>query len=359
MNDSRASISNPAHGGAVATSRRIAALLLLLSNLLPAVFVITPYLAGDATAPLQNFAGNQFLRITVLPIVLLCLFAWVALGRWLPGAANGVLAAVLLLEIVSLIPAGGARPAAAEDTLRVGTYNARRGWLRPMISTFVHSSQEIMVLQEISVASRKEGRGRFEQLGYRDHYVTYDDTTHAGILLLSTYPILSRDTVRAADLRLPAIEVDVRGTRVYVVGVHLASFTRTFDLSVQGEDWRRRAAQVRALLALSDHGADVILLVGDFNSTPADASLRGLRREFVDAWLAGGSGYGPTWPETLPVLRIDYVFFSGATGASRPMFASPDRSDHLMFSTLVHLPRAETDRTKGGGDTAQVQADDG
>jgi endonuclease/exonuclease/phosphatase family metal-dependent hydrolase len=78
-----------------------------------------------------------------------------------------------------------------------------------------------------------------------------------------------------------------------------------------------RNTQRDELLAAAAGWAGPLVVVGDFNATPADV---GMPAEFVDAWVAQGSGPGLTCcqapdlgnPESLLHERIDYVWARGA-----------------------------------------------
>jgi endonuclease/exonuclease/phosphatase family metal-dependent hydrolase len=141
--------------------------------------------------------------------------------------------------------------------------------------------------------------------------------------------ILVRRGVRVLDcepVHLPALEprgavsadLDVRGTRVRVVGMHL-------DLSGL---WRRRqAAAIMAHVAASTEQLPTVMM-GDLNEwTRASGCLRDFARDYAFAET------GPSFHAARPIARLDRIMVSpGLTVTACGVHASPAArrgSDHL------------------------------
>ncbi|GAA0914112.1 endonuclease/exonuclease/phosphatase family protein [Virgisporangium aurantiacum] len=110
--------------------------------------------------------------------------------------------------------------------------------------------------------------------------------------------------------------------------------------------WEPDAAAARESQARRIRGSGRTIVAGDLNATPGSASIRLIRKIFVDAWERAGSGPGDTWTAG----RIDYVFVSPdleVTAARRIGTAPVDGvrlSDH--YGVLADVNHVEE---RGGG----------
>ena len=164
-----------------------------------------------------------------------------------------------------------------------------------------------------------------------------------GIAILSRWPIRS-DTL----LSLPVNPPQERSGGSYEPrGALRAEITSPFGvivainthLDASGDDrWRRQ--EVRTLLAIADSARARdgvrLLLGGDFNSTPESAVQDTIRSLALrDVWLACGRGDGFTYPATVGVKRIDYLFVEGRSHCTRAEVIDSPASDHRPL--LVYL----------------------
>jgi endonuclease/exonuclease/phosphatase (EEP) superfamily protein YafD len=110
-------------------------------------------------------------------------------------------------------------------------------------------------------------------------------------------------------------------------------------LDASGDDrWRRQ--EVRTLLAIADSArlreGTRLLVGGDFNSTPESAVQDTIRSDALrDVWQSCGRGDGYTYPATVGIKRIDYLFIEGRSRCARAEVIDSPASDHRPL--LVYL----------------------
>jgi len=123
---------------------------------------------------------------------------------------------------------------------------------------------------------------------------------------------------------------------VEIVGTHLVN-----PISWPWSDSRRlRVAEATALEQLAVEPTPTRVIVGDFNSSPAWALYRRMRRFAVDAAVAADTARA-TWgyfPRSPAMLRIDHAFIQGARSLGTRPVRIPG-SDHRAL--VVDLVPAE------------------
>ena len=106
-----------------------------------------------------------------------------------------------------------------------------------------------------------------------------------------------------------------------------------YTTHLQPNDPVERLAQARAVAAHLGDPDPPLVLLGDFNASPATPEVRALADSLVDAWQTAGRWCGNTFPSPFPYRRIDYVLHSRAcrTLVARVAGSLPARiaSDHL------------------------------
>jgi vancomycin resistance protein VanJ len=110
--------------------------------------------------------------------------------------------------------------------------------------------------------------------------------------------------------------VDVKGTRLTVLNVHLSTAAGPRSLTRRPSALAAylshtaavRSEQISALLRIADAPAPPVLLAGDFNTPPRGLLYRRLGGRFQDAFRVAGWSLGHTYPTQRPLMRIDYVF---------------------------------------------------
>lgn len=243
-------------------------------------------------------------------------------------------------HISKLFNARIARPASAEHSLSVMSYNLQNLWtLREQMSRqktwqafFRQQSPDILCLQESSMNS-KEGR-RLDaffrkELALKHRHV---DPHNSGLAIYARFPIEADHSMNFENnsngFMYVDLKIDDRLLRVY--NLHLQSnqvtqsATRVMNEGSlqEKETWLdiremlrryKRAAQKRAdqaeLIAANLHKCrHPALLCGDFNDTPLSHAYYLLSENLCDGFRQAGSGQGRTYRGGIPGLRIDYIF---------------------------------------------------
>ena len=208
---------------------------------------------------------------------------------------------------------------------------------------------EIVLLQEVDRFTRRSGgEDQIERLAtltgmHRAFGNTLDyQGGQYGIALLSRWPIV-RDTLHPLPLDPPQPRAggsyEPRGA-LYAAIVAGSDTLHVFNthLDASGTDTFRRQ-EARALLGLAApllaRGARV-MIGGDLNSLPESAVLTMLTADALrDPWPDCGAGTGFTYPDSLPVRRIDYLLLPAALTCSRARVLDAGPSDHR--AVLFHV----------------------
>jgi endonuclease/exonuclease/phosphatase family metal-dependent hydrolase len=163
-----------------------------------------------------------------------------------------------------------------------------------------------------------------------------------GIALLSRWPIV-RDTLFQLPIDPPQTRAggsyEPRGALYAAINLGrdtLHVFNTHLDAS-RDDQFRRQEARVLLELVkpLLDRGAAVIV-GGDFNSTPESAVASLLTADrLTDTWPLCGSGDGFSFPDSLPVRRIDYLLLSPRLSCSAATVLNTHASDHRALKVRV------------------------
>ncbi|MCF7730871.1 MAG: endonuclease/exonuclease/phosphatase family protein [Akkermansiaceae bacterium] len=130
------------------------------------------------------------------------------------------------------------------------------------------------------------------------------------------------------------------GNKIELVNIHLTSAATDLRLW-QPSAWRihhaNRAARRQELgitLQILEQTTNLpdspTLLGGDFNSGAVDPVHRLLSRDFTDAFLVAGTGWGDTFQRRIPVLRIDHIYANHHFTPIRCRAITTPASDHRM-----------------------------
>lgn len=126
---------------------------------------------------------------------------------------------------------------------------------------------------------------------------------------------------------------------IEVVNLHLSSAATDLRLwqpacwqKHQENRRQRRIEMAVALRILEDTaafpGAQPVILAGDFNAPPGDPVQRQLDRDFDDAFLTAGTGWGNTFHRRIPVLRLDQIHTTRHFTPVRCRAVTTRHSDH-------------------------------
>ena len=131
------------------------------------------------------------------------------------------------------------------------------------------------------------------------------------------------------------------GKKIHVVCVHLQGAVTDVGLhrlSTWDSHYRNRLSRreemkdVRRYLEIQKtmEGAPIVI-GGDFNAPAGDAVFRELIPEFTDAFAAVGSGWGDSFPNKTPLLRIDHIYANQRLQPMRARTVQTVNSDHRML----------------------------
>jgi endonuclease/exonuclease/phosphatase family metal-dependent hydrolase len=234
-----------------------------------------------------------------------------------------------------------AGPFALSQTLRVMTYNIHVGVgmdkkldLTRIAGVINAEHPDLVGLQEVDRGVTRTQRideiaelAKLTRMDYAFAFNLHYQGGQYGVAILSRFPI------RATDHRLyqNTREAERRGMIRAEVSVHgrLINFVTT-HLDYQYDDGRLFEAQ-QLLNALKDI-KDPLIVVGDFNDSPAGRAYQLMRYQFGDAWIESrGTVEGFSYPADKPAKRIDYIFLRAADRirTRRAWIVNTLASDHV------------------------------
>lgn len=201
---------------------------------------------------------------------------------------------------------------------------------------------DIVGLQEV----KNDDLGRkvipfMESLGYQSSFMPVEkswggSTFHDGPAIFSTYEILSTEKyLLSKEKTRGALRADIKigDTVIHVFSTHLLH-THQEQSDVQDE-------QARNLLAALP--TEKVIVMGDFNATPASSVVRQMTSLLVNT----APDNEPTWslyPEGCPKcnpqgidVRLDYIFASKDLKTHSPKVEESKASDHLPISVIIEI----------------------
>ncbi len=112
-----------------------------------------------------------------------------------------------------------------------------------------------------------------------------------------------------------------------------------FDTHLDHETSAERLSQVREINRIASIvNAPLMILVGDFNDSPDNESIREIRKLWTDAGPEPGR---LTWPADKPTERIDYIFYRSTVGmkvTKAEVLDEPLVSDHRPVFAVIEIP---------------------
>ncbi len=198
------------------------------------------------------------------------------------------------------------------------------------IYNLVQSRQpDILCMQEFLDNKKIKSIDRFTLL-YPHYVITNQEKTYSyGQVIFTKYPVLNTGYL-TNDGHYYGIYADlnINGQTVRVINVHLRSVSfayqeyNTIDslkfnnkrlsrlLKKLTSGYKVRQEEAKQISALVDTTEYPVILCGDFNDTPVSYTYTKISRRLKDAFTVAGLGIGNTYAYYLPILRIDYIFYS-------------------------------------------------
>jgi endonuclease/exonuclease/phosphatase family metal-dependent hydrolase len=248
-----------------------------------------------------------------------------------------------LLCLVALGPA--AEGAEARSEIRVATYNVKKGTPAKRIAAdLARVKADIVALQEVDRGTRRSG-GEDQPallgkaLGMHGHYAaSYEvDGGTLGMMVLSRFPLSATGAVALEGSRVlgAVATVDAGGTKIRVYSVHLSA---TYRASVPHAREARlaREREARRIAELAANEQAPVVVAGDLNAGQGSKPHAELAKVLDDAAARLSERPQPTFPASLPVVRLDHIF---ASKRLVPIRAEVQRgaSDHLMLVVTFQL----------------------
>ncbi len=188
---------------------------------------------------------------------------------------------------------------------------------------------DFVCMQEFLSNGKIQVFSKFNHL-YPYYTISYNTKKiKAGEVIFSRYPITNSGKLKY-DTHVFGIYADINmnGEKIRIINVHLRSVSFGYtdynsldslkfsnsrlksitDKLIRG--YRYRAREVKILTDFIDTTTTPVILCGDFNDTPVSYTYTQISQRLHDAFTIAGLGLGNTYNQLIPLLRIDYVFFS-------------------------------------------------
>ena len=225
----------------------------------------------------------------------------------------------------------------------LGTFNHphEKKHAEAIIDFIRHEDPDILCLPEFAMSANRKLR-RYPEIirksgNYRSYYFKMDNNygphIQIGTALYSRYPVVHYQAHALSDL-IFLLEVDILiGEQIVrVAAVHLKSFGLSDEDKAVIEQvkqqkteslaksrsfvWKfnqayveraREAEKVRQILGSSPYP---VILCGDFNDLPYSYTYTTMKGSLNDAFSEKGRGFGRTYNQIIPTLRIDYILYN-------------------------------------------------
>ena len=209
------------------------------------------------------------------------------------------------------------------QTLRAATWNVHglRGGVEAIASVIRAEEIDILMVQESGP------RRRLRSLGET-----------LGMIVCADPPAFPRRRVQDAVLVRPSRQVRTHrlvrfegGSLVHPRGALIARLDGVTAVSVHlGLDPAERGRHAEQLLDMLREAAGTVVIGGDLNAHPQDATPTRVSAGYRDLWTQIGEGGEHTFPSDAPTARIDYLFAGPTVQPLRGWTAGGRVSDHLM-----------------------------
>lgn len=357
--------------------------ILLGINLVAIIAMLLSYLAPYINPQSFDFPSLLGLFYPVLFIInLLFLLWWILRRKWL---FLFPLIAILMgwnIFLQHFALGSGHSTDAEQDVFKVVSYNVRifnvHNWRigdatearDSIISALDKIDAEIFCLQEFFHGEKnyfptiQPIANSLQTLNvHTDFTLSGGKDKHYGLATFSKFPILNKGTIHFGEARSNSgifTDVLIDSDTIRIFNVHLESikFSNSdhrylADFMEPGSHpgnssgrvifsklrnaFIKRAGQAETIHAYIEASPHPVILCGDFNDTPSSYAYQTVRDELTDAFLASGSGFGTTYADGIPFLRIDYILYSKELNSSGFQRHQIEFSDHYPVS--VHFSR--------------------
>lgn len=342
--------------------------ILLIVNLLFVALLLGSTLAGVCKP--SHFVAFSFLSygyFIFLLVNVLFILIWLFMGRW-----EFLVSLVAILVRYPFLPlffqlGGTPNPPSPEecpdaDIVKMMTFNVH-GFHGPddslsadtgaamFLQLVRENSPDILCLQEYFSPHGVNATDSLEAMGYIHRY----GPNGYGLIILSKFPFSYVD--HNPDPAHFCVEVNHDRHPFYVCSVHLNSYQldgedkEGLEAIMHGSTDTAKAKRIyrkfrrtifshehqweNYLSPLVDGKMKPLVVLGDFNDTPASYLYQMMSRNMVDSYTEQGRGFCTTYHGPFPDFRIDHVFHSPDIHALSYRRIKSDASDH--YPILVSL----------------------
>jgi vancomycin resistance protein VanJ len=195
---------------------------------------------------------------------------------------------------------------------------------------------DIVLLQEVPILSDIKALTQ-EMFGMQGQFLT---NNHCAVIAKGTLQRVRSSIAPAPPYEQVVLTLD-DGRQVELFSAHLAQAVTRWDLW-NPECWRahrenRQQRRSQLIHILNQHAAVSItprrpcIIGGDFNAPAADITFDHLRRSFRDTFRTAGRGWGNTFHNRFPALRIDQIWATPEIIPLNARVVGTENSDHRML----------------------------
>lgn len=267
------------------------------------------------------------------------------------------------------LPFSSNKQANTESSLKFLSYNIRLfdlyNWshnkaTRDRIFDFINKEKpDILCFQEfysddIGYFSTLDTLTKFQKASYSHTAYTSNvqKVYHFGIATFSTYPIVSKGSIRFEKTGNICIYTDIKinNDTIRIYNNHLESIRfQAENYNFIDSIYLKNNEQIKGVKDIMRklkyayikraHQADIIseniqqspypvIVCGDFNDTPVSYAYHKIKNNLKDAFVESGSGIGNTYLGKLPFLRIDFILHSKTLKSCKFEIPKVKFSDH-------------------------------
>lgn len=285
-----------------------------------------------------------------------------------------------LIPFIALLPAFflmgryvhfGKAPVSEEGSVKIVSYNVGRfsggkhlsqDACTDSVEAFIkRTNADIICLQEFLIPSKTNLKqylkSHFPEYT-SEYYMFVEKKFSYGNVTLSKLPIKGKgkfDFDKSANLAL-STDIEIGGTTLRVYNCHFESY----NVSIKGvtdairqdneeavkqteekmkSSITRRPQQVEEVMADIEASPVEAIVIGDFNDTPLSYTYHRLSKGRKDTFVEAGRGFGASFRELWPFIRIDYILYPDHYKAISHNTPHVNFSDHYPIVAEINFTK--------------------
>lgn len=363
---------------------------LLIINILAIVWLGLCYAASVASPNEVNYIAlfgltTPLAIIANAILVVIWLFSRKKL-RCLLSLIALILSYPLIISIFGTNYFGDNNMAAGPNTIKIMTWNAHGMGIfnRPHSKEFDERVLEFIEVTDADIICLPEyhtpksnalkpfGSKIVKLGGYKEFRFQPDNTLgttiYLGTAIFSRYPLKNYEVHELGNnIYLLQGDIKVHGQTIRMFFVHLNTFGLSDDEKAYIEEikrsggqianelghsrsflgkfnyaYKRRAREADKAKAIIDKSPHPVLICGDFNDLPASYTYTTMKGDLDDAFMSKGKGFGRTYNQLFPTIRIDHVFYDPTImeviGYQSPFSSLSDHNPVIVNFEIIANP---------------------